>query len=83
MEKRNLVFNSGAMRYGHGIGLVTTEPPHLAAYDNTIIEPGMVLSIEPAMITEFGRFCVEQNIIVTASGVTRHSLFGHELIALD
>jgi Xaa-Pro aminopeptidase len=68
MEKRGLTFNSGAIRYGHGIGLLTTEPPHVADYDETVMEPGMVLTIEPAMHTKFGRFNVEENVLVTEGG---------------
>ena len=36
-----------AGRVGHGIGLDLTEPPHLSEADPTVLQPGMVISIEP------------------------------------
>src|SRR5262249_54538485 len=36
-------------RLGHGIGLDVHEPPYLVAGDDTVLEPGMVFSIEPGI----------------------------------
>jgi Xaa-Pro aminopeptidase len=36
-----------AGRVGHGIGLDLTEPPHLSEADQTVLQPGMVIAIEP------------------------------------
>jgi Xaa-Pro aminopeptidase len=57
-----------AGRVGHGLGLSTTEPPSLAFGDPTVLEPGMVVTIEPGFATEFGIFHVEQNVAVTDKG---------------
>lgn len=57
-----------AGRVGHGLGLSTTEPPSLALNDPTVLQPGMVITIEPGFATEFGIFHVEQNIAVTDTG---------------
>jgi Xaa-Pro dipeptidase len=54
-----------AGRVGHGIGLDVTEPPHVSEQDPTVLEPGMVISIEPGFATAFGIFHVEQNVLVT------------------
>jgi Xaa-Pro aminopeptidase len=34
-------------RFGHGQGMLSTEPPSVSAQDETVLEPGMVLGIEP------------------------------------
>jgi Xaa-Pro dipeptidase len=57
-----------AGRVGHGLGLSTTEPPSLAVNDPTVLEAGMVVTIEPGFATEFGIFHVEQNVAVTDGG---------------
>jgi Xaa-Pro aminopeptidase len=54
-----------AARIGHGIGLESTEPPHVSESDPTVLEPGMVVSIEPGIATVEGIFHAEQNVLVT------------------
>jgi Xaa-Pro aminopeptidase len=54
-----------AGRVGHGLGLDTTEPPHISEQDRTVLEAGMVITIEPGVATEFGIFHVEQDVVVT------------------
>ena len=53
-----------AARIGHGIGLTMTEPPHLGLHDETLLAPGMVVSVEPGIATEYGTFHVEENVVV-------------------
>jgi Xaa-Pro aminopeptidase len=72
-------------REGHGIGLApwSFEPPSFSFTDNTIITPGMVLTMEPDVSTtqlkpeiaristwlsDF-RFCQEENFLVKRDGV--------------
>lgn len=69
MAHRGLVFNTWGVRYGHGLGLQVTEPPHVAEYDDTVIVPGMALTLEPGTCTAEGRFQIEENLTVTESGV--------------
>lgn len=57
-----------AGRVGHGIGLDLTEPPHLSEADQTVLQPGMVIAIEPAIATSYGIFHIEENVIVTPAG---------------
>jgi Xaa-Pro aminopeptidase len=57
-----------AERVGHGVGLVTTEPPHIAEYDDTPLEPGMIITLEPGVATEYGTFNIEENLLVTPEG---------------
>ncbi|MFT5210277.1 MAG: Xaa-Pro dipeptidase [Flavobacterium sp.] len=56
-------------RYGHGLGIQLTEPPSHTHWDKTIIETGMVLTLEPGMIFAKNRMMVhEENIVVRESG---------------
>jgi Xaa-Pro aminopeptidase len=57
-----------AARIGHGIGYDITEPPHVSEADPTILEAGMVISVEPGFAAPDGLFHVEQNVLVTADG---------------
>lgn len=52
-------------RFGHGIGLQLTEKPSLAENDNTPINAGMTLALEPSLTTKKGLTLVrEENIVV-------------------
>lgn len=55
-------------RMGHGIGLLLTEPPSFTAEDETILQAGMVLAVEPGMQTEGGVLVCEENIAISATG---------------
>jgi Xaa-Pro aminopeptidase len=57
-------------RTGHGIGLETHEAPWIMAGEKTILEEGMVFSIEPGVYIE-GQFGIrlEDIAVVTSSGV--------------
>ena len=55
-------------RLGHGLGMSLTEWPSLIAQDHTVLEPGMVLTLEPGTTVSdtSGRILVhEENILVT------------------
>lgn len=53
-------------RLGHGLGMQLTEWPSLAAHDETVLTPGMVLTLEPSLTIAPGRMMVhEENILVT------------------
>lgn len=58
----------GQGRIGHGIGLMSTEPPHVAHYDETIMTPNLVFTIEPRFITDDGIFNCEELVLVTEQG---------------
>ncbi|MGI9306459.1 MAG: M24 family metallopeptidase [Gammaproteobacteria bacterium] len=52
-------------RMGHGIGVQLTEPPSLAAHDETVLREGMVLAVEPSVKTGEGlQMVCEENIAV-------------------
>ncbi len=56
-------------RLGHGLGMQLTEWPSLAAFDDTVIEENMVLTLEPSLGYGDGRIMVhEENIVIRATG---------------
>ena len=57
-----------AGRIGHGLGLDVTELPHVAEYDGTVLQPGMIVTVEPGIATADGTFHVEENVVVTEAG---------------
>ncbi len=60
---------SDAGRLGHGLGMQLTEPPSLIPADHTILEPGMVLTLEPGIEVAPGRILVhEEDIVVRETG---------------
>lgn len=60
---------SDAGRLGHGLGMQLTEGPSLLPADHTVLEPGMVLTLEPGIKIAPGRNLVhEENIVITATG---------------
>lgn len=53
-------------RLGHGLGMVLTEFPSIADWDETVLEPGFVMTLEPGMATAPGRMMVhEENVAIT------------------
>ena len=69
--------NFGGGRIGHGMGWGSslTEPPHIAAYDKTVLRQGMVFTIEPGFSTGDGCFQAEEDLVVTENGCEVLSLF--------
>lgn len=58
-----------AGRLGHGLGMQLTEGLSLTPNDRTVLEVGMVLTLEPGVQTRAGRMIVhEEDIVLTAEG---------------
>ena len=52
-------------RLGHGLGMQLTEGPSNTPWDNTILRPGMVMTLEPSMSFGAGKVMVhEENIVI-------------------
>jgi Xaa-Pro dipeptidase len=70
-------------RVGHGLGLEVHEPPSLALGGTALIEPGMVLTVEPIFSDlpnfSIGNFAMEQILLVTETGTELLTPFTDEL----
>jgi len=77
----DLTFRAG--RLGHGIGLMLTEPPHITNYDSTVLEPGMIITIEPGFVTDYGVFQAEENVLVTTEGYEILSTATTDMISIQ
>jgi Xaa-Pro aminopeptidase len=71
LQKAGLT-NNNIGRMGHGLGLQLTEPPSIMPKDNTILQPGMVITIEPCLEYASGKMLVhEEDILITEEGCDR------------
>ena len=56
-------------RMGHGLGMQVTEWPSNTATDHTLIQEGMVLTLEPGLTWAPGKMMVhEENVVIRADG---------------
>lgn len=58
----------GQVRMGHGQGLMVTEPPSICPEDETVLEPGMVISTEPGVQSGDVQFTWEDVHVITQDG---------------
>ncbi len=68
-------------RTGHGLGIEEHEPPWISSVSDTVLEPGMVFSIEPGVYfrNKFG-IRIEDIVVVTSEGCRNLTGLAHELI---
>ena len=58
--------DSNVGRLGHGLGMQLTEWPSVAPFDQTVLKPGMVMTLEPSIGVTAGTMMVqEENILIT------------------
>ncbi len=61
---------SGVGRLGHGLGMQLTEPPSHTHFDETVLKPGMVITLEPGLTIAEGKIMVhEENLVIREDGV--------------
>ena len=71
---RNIIADAGFGRYfghglGHGLGLDVHENPRLGISGETVLKPGMVVTVEPGIyIPGWGGVRIEDDVLVTRSG---------------
>ena len=69
LEEEGGVKQNALGRCGHGLGKSLTEWPSNKMGDNTVLKPGMVMTIEPAAIYGEGMLMVhEENLAITEDG---------------
>lgn len=62
---------SDAGRLGHGLGMQLTEGLSLVPDDHTVLEPGMVITLEPGIEIGEGKIMVHEEDIVITDGAPR------------
>ena len=67
MIMQNIIAQQGSDvgRFGHGLGMQLTEPPSFIFFDETRLEAGMVMTLEPSIQMANGKIMVhEENILI-------------------
>ncbi|MCW2598419.1 MAG: hypothetical protein JWM02_248 [Frankiales bacterium] len=60
---------TGRKRIGHGLGLNAGESPSLSLQDTTVLEPGVVICVEPRFLLPSGeKIHIEDVVVVTDDG---------------
>lgn len=68
MEPHAIQSGGEVGRLGHGLGMQLTEFPSHTFWDKTVLEPGMVLTIEPGYAFAQGKMLVHEEDIVVRDG---------------
>ena len=86
---RNVIEGSGygpqfRHRLGHSIGLDVHEPPFLTMGDDTVLQNGMMFTVEPSIIQDQGFSARVEDIVVIEDGKARKLTKGfQELFVVD
>jgi Xaa-Pro aminopeptidase len=68
LQKEGLIGSGVVGRIGHGLGMSATEPPDVSLENNEMLKPGMVITLEPAIVNDSGFYCLEEVVQVTKNG---------------
>jgi Xaa-Pro dipeptidase len=67
-------------RLGHGLGLSVHEPPYACEGDETVLEVGMVFTVEPGIyLPGKGGVRIEDDVVITAAGCESLTSFERDL----
>ncbi|BBE16163.1 Xaa-Pro dipeptidase [Aquipluma nitroreducens] len=62
---------------GHGVGTLYHEEPRIVRYNNTVVEPNMVIALEPAIYEKGFGIRLEHMVLVTETGCEVLTQFQH------
>jgi len=85
---RDIIKNAGygdcfGHALGHGTGLLIHEAPTLSPRSETVLEPGMLVTVEPGIYIEgFGGVRIEDLVIITQNGYENLTTSKKELLEL-
>lgn len=85
---RDLITEAGFGQYfghglGHGVGLEIHEGPSAGTRGETVLQPGMIVTVEPGIyIPGFGGVRIEDMVVVTEAGHRNFNQFSKELIVI-
>jgi Xaa-Pro aminopeptidase len=85
---RSVLRKSGLARYfthstGHGLGLEVHEMPRLGKGEGTVLQEGMILTVEPGVYIEgLGGIRIEDDVVVTARGAEDLTTAKRDLLEL-
>jgi len=85
---RKVLRRYGCVRYfthstGHGLGMEVHEMPRLGMNDKTLLEEGMVITVEPGVYIEgLGGIRIEDEVVVTAHGAQNLTSASREFLEL-
>ncbi|UHA72862.1 M24 family metallopeptidase [Paenibacillus sp. 481] len=69
---------------GHGLGMEIHEYPRLAQAGETVLTPGMTVTVEPGIyVPGFGGVRIEDDIVITANGIEILTQSTKQLLVLD
>lgn len=69
---------------GHGIGIDVHEGPGLSSRTETILQPGMTVTVEPGIyIPDFGGVRIEDDVLITEDGIEILTKSTKELIIIE